>query len=290
MTCQPGELDECRGSGNVGLCRNGTSLCDSNGVPGVCTGYIDPTSEVCDGKDNDCNGQVDNGNGVLITYYYDNDLDGHCSSTTTGCSDPDGAGAHWLTSCPLNDCDDNAAWNYPGNTEACDDRDNNCNGSVDETFTTKGAYCTNGVGACARQGNLVCNSAQNDVTCNAVPGSPQGCGAPSGTDWNCDGVIEVCSKPTQVDCSVSQHDAANTYCQNTAASLVGAGMTWPDACALAGNPSFNPRLQCTSNGGPGCYGGFPSTVFYVGCTYFSIYPGVNVCTSTGETLDSVQCR
>jgi hypothetical protein len=67
-------------------------------------------------------------------------------------------------------------------------------------------------------------------------------------------------------------------------------MTWSDACALAGNPTFNPRLQCSYNGPAGCYGGFPATVFYVGCTYIFVPPGINLCQSTGETGDSVQCR
>ncbi|TNE50739.1 MAG: hypothetical protein EP343_07065 [Deltaproteobacteria bacterium] len=42
-----------------GPCRAGLQNC-SNGAWGVCVGDTTPTQEVCDGKDNDCDGQVDN--------------------------------------------------------------------------------------------------------------------------------------------------------------------------------------------------------------------------------------
>ena len=51
-----------RSCGNdVGECVKGNQTC-FNGVWGNCTGAINPTNETCDGKDNDCDNSVDEGN------------------------------------------------------------------------------------------------------------------------------------------------------------------------------------------------------------------------------------
>lgn len=48
-----------QGTENVGVCKAGKSFC-TNGAWGPCTNDVKPqSSEVCDGKDNDCNNQVD---------------------------------------------------------------------------------------------------------------------------------------------------------------------------------------------------------------------------------------
>ena len=45
---------------NEGTCRRGTETCENNRW-GACIGLVGPVDEVCDGLDNDCDGQVDNG-------------------------------------------------------------------------------------------------------------------------------------------------------------------------------------------------------------------------------------
>ncbi|MFO0755928.1 MAG: MopE-related protein [Byssovorax sp.] len=42
----------------VGLCHAGVQTC-TLGHFGACTGEVVPDAEICDGKDNDCDGQVD---------------------------------------------------------------------------------------------------------------------------------------------------------------------------------------------------------------------------------------
>jgi hypothetical protein len=83
--------------------------------------------EICDGLDNNCNGQIDDG---LPQYIYFSDLDGDGFGGTglaiSTCSDTPlpGFSANNL------DCDDNNAAVNPDATEVIDGIDNNCDGSV----------------------------------------------------------------------------------------------------------------------------------------------------------------
>ncbi|MBK9256192.1 MAG: SBBP repeat-containing protein [Saprospiraceae bacterium] len=82
--------------------------------------------EVCDEKDNNCNGQIDEG--VQNTYYADADNDGFGDPNVTmlACSAPAGYVSD------NTDCDDNDDTVYPGAPDICDGKDNNCNGETDE--------------------------------------------------------------------------------------------------------------------------------------------------------------
>ncbi len=77
------------------------------------------TPEVCDGIDNNCNNQVDEG-------YPDFDQDGLANCVDMD-DDNDGDGDD-------SDCAPLDASKYNGAVEACDGVDNNCNGKVDEGF------------------------------------------------------------------------------------------------------------------------------------------------------------
>ncbi len=69
---------------------------------------------------------------VTVTAVFNNgceSLTSEIECTTRGIIDLDGDGV------PSNeDCDDNDPNNFPGNTEVCDNRDNDCNGIIDEGF------------------------------------------------------------------------------------------------------------------------------------------------------------
>ena len=70
------ELGEACGEGaGVGECVEGEWLCAPDGRGVVCDGAVGPTAEVCDGKDNDCDGSEDNGPDEICDGE-DNDCDG----------------------------------------------------------------------------------------------------------------------------------------------------------------------------------------------------------------------
>ena len=63
--CCPGKTRTCYsgpgGTAGVGACKAGTQTCLSDGTWGACDGEATPRAESCNGKDDDCNCQADNG-------------------------------------------------------------------------------------------------------------------------------------------------------------------------------------------------------------------------------------
>ncbi len=91
--------------------------------------------ELCDGKDNDCDGLVDDADPDIVgatTWYSDLDGDGEGDPGTgvVACSQPAG------TVSDSSDCDDSDGAVNTGGTEVCDSIDNDCDGTVDEPSST----------------------------------------------------------------------------------------------------------------------------------------------------------
>ena len=82
--------------------------------------------EVCDGLDNDCDGDIDEDGGT--PWYADADGDGYGDSdaVTTACEIPSGHVAD------ASDCDDADPETHPNAPERCDGLDNDCDGVIDE--------------------------------------------------------------------------------------------------------------------------------------------------------------
>jgi hypothetical protein len=85
-------------------------------------------AEVCDGIDNDCNGDIDDDADGATSWFADTDGDGYGdgSAKLKACDQPSGYVAD------ASDCDDTEALSNPGETEVCDELDNDCDGDVDE--------------------------------------------------------------------------------------------------------------------------------------------------------------
>lgn len=83
-------------------------------------------AEICDGDDNDCDGDIDED--AAAEYYHDADEDrfGDASDGLVDCWPPTGYVA------VAGDCDDTRADVNPGATEACDGVDNDCDSAIDE--------------------------------------------------------------------------------------------------------------------------------------------------------------
>ncbi|MCB9745531.1 MAG: hypothetical protein H6740_23330 [Alphaproteobacteria bacterium] len=93
-------------------------------------GEIHPDAdEVCDGVDNNCDGEVDEATAVdALTFYADLDMDGYgdVDNPTVACTAPSGFVDD------ATDCDDSADSIYPGAVELCDAVDSDCDGVIGE--------------------------------------------------------------------------------------------------------------------------------------------------------------
>jgi len=162
----------------VGECRPGALLCVAGNT--MCVGAKDPVTEMCDAKDNDCNGFTDEADPLLGTGCYPvnqmgcigNVCVGECKLGTNICSAQ-------LMSAALNCV--NAVTPV---AEVCDGKDNDCDGQTDETFDV-GAVCNNGgQGLCFAQGMKICNGRGDGTTCSVT--------LPDLKDEICDGLDNDC--------------------------------------------------------------------------------------------------
>jgi large repetitive protein len=149
-------------------------------------------AEICDGADNDCDGETDEG--VLTVFYLDPDHDGYGASnaTTSSCNRP----ADYATS--TGDCDNANASVHPGVSDICDAIDNDCDGAIDEDCDLNTYYrdadadgygsATNTVKAVSQPaGYIALNGDCNDYQAAIHPGVDEVC---NGLDDDCDGSID----------------------------------------------------------------------------------------------------
>ena len=105
-------------------CPNGGIDCDDQNT------MVYPTAdEICDGLDNNCDNQVDEG--LSHTHYLDDDGDGFGDYLEGICVDPSMIAPDNYVE-DNTDCDDSNVQKHPLISEICDDIDNNCDGQIDE--------------------------------------------------------------------------------------------------------------------------------------------------------------
>ena len=208
------EVEAC--SAPAGTVPNADDCDDADGA--VSPGAV----EVCNGVDDDCNGDTDEG--LDGTWYADSDGDGFGDPDLMleGCDPGDGfvdvAG----------DCNDGLPDVHPDAEEVCNERDDNCDGSVDEGVTS--VYFADGDGdgfgrldatteACFEPPGYAaaagdCDDGQPSVN----PGAVELCNT---LDDNCDGVVD---EATAAD--------ASTWYADTDADGFGDAASSTRACAV----------------------------------------------------------
>jgi len=177
---------------------NGTGTCDHE--PNLDCNDNDPTAypgsrELCNGQDDSCDGQVDEGLPV-IAYYVDADGDG-VGSTRAGedCKAP--PPGHVAQS---GDCDDANPSIRPGHAEACNGIDDDCDGTADNGLPFQDFYVDADGDGFGNPASTKLNSCQamvqgrvpnlgdcDDANPTVKPGATELCNK---VDDNCDGQVD----------------------------------------------------------------------------------------------------
>ncbi len=180
--------------------------------------------EVCDGADNDCDANVDEG--VELARYADADGDGFgdpATGSVGSCADMEG-----FSPFPT-DCADDDPDVYPGALEVCDGKDTNCDGLPEDAdgdgHIAIGGLCT------PEAGSLPLDDC-NDADAAIFGGADEIC---DGVDTDCDGVID-------------DREDADPLCDG--AMIAGRGFCAAAGCRLSAcDPGFG---DCNGGVADGC--------------------------------------
>jgi hypothetical protein len=202
----------------VGECAStGETTCDpADGSIGDTCVPGDPTPEVCDGLDNDCDGAVDEG--IQTT------------PTTCGIGECASTG---VMECQNGMMVDTCTPGAPS-AEVCDGLDNDCDGAVDNGIAPVPTTC--GIGECAATGTETCVGGVLVDDCTPGDPTPEVCDG-LGLDEDCDGLVDdadpdcfVCNwkvetirgggqRPTTVDLQIqTQFTVLNDGCITASAA------------------------------------------------------------------------
>ncbi|HAA54332.1 MAG TPA: hypothetical protein DCE42_06230, partial [Myxococcales bacterium] len=281
--CTDGTTRACytgpAGTKDVGVCKGGGQLCKNNKWE-ACVGEIVPTTEICgDGKDNNCNNQVDDNCGVCRPGSQE-----ACYSGTTGCT-KNGNVYTCNTPCSAGTrtCKADGQWGpctgetTPAAKEICGDNiDNDCNNFIDDNCNTKlhqpcqtDTDCGTG-NRCVRASNVlqicvqectndptICNKNPKRKVCRAYTITDQGqqlsmCAEEASSGQSCDFSKSIMCKSNLVcdngSCRAATYVNEGEICDSTAATpvLCALGLT----CVSFGNGRPNVCLKLCSVANP----------------------------------------
>ncbi len=219
----------------VGVCAGGVVVCGTNGQA-ICSTQTTSSSESCNGLDDDCDGEVDEVDGLVLAC----PTQGVCSelelvSATCG---PEGLICEFVG--PLA---------YEALVElSCNGLDDDCDGETDEELSANGlpvgAACE-GQGVCSGgSGEMVCDPrvaqglSPTAAVCSAdLVGSPEEC---DGLDNDCDGEVDEADLESDAAMACSDLGVCAAY---TAQAPVCGADGWE--CAYLSEPSFElVELSC----------------------------------------------
>ena len=199
---------------NIPVYVDNNSDCDDNDA-----NTYPNAEELCDNKDNNCDGQID-------------------ENVTRECTNPCGTG---IEKCVEGVCEKCNAGE--SNSELCNGLDDNCDGETDEEFDV-GTACI--VGICKSEGKIKCSADGIESYCDAPEILPKyevyNC-----KDDDCDGEIDEGCKPTKIEWSKSFENSSNAHSvkQTADSGYIVAGLTQqnsavtPNAWILKLDPKGN---------------------------------------------------
>ena len=185
MACTAGEPGPCQGTGRW--------ICAADQSKVECTAMArQPEAEICDGFDNDCDGDTDEGIDLLTDVT-------NCGMCGRTCEFDHAVPVCAEAVCEIAACDDGfgdanliladgcECERLNDGIELCNQLDDDCDGQLDEDFEL-GVPCEDGRGECAAEGVTDCGP-DDQVICTAHADQPvdEIC---NGKDDDCDGQID----------------------------------------------------------------------------------------------------